>query len=173
MRATRYYGAALGSRAAGPLTFDHALRIGAPATRILAAFFDPAALSAWWQVARSVTVARPLGVYAVEWSPTPFRDELLGRLGGVFYGTVVDFRPAREFFVGDAYWLPPDGDALGPMGLEVRCVAETATTRMRVVQSGFQTDARWRRYHTVVEAGWKTSLQRLKTYLEQGPPRHR
>ena len=27
----------------------------------------------------------------------------------------------REFFVADAYWLPPDGTPIGPMALEVIC----------------------------------------------------
>ena len=30
------------------------------------AFFDPNALTAWWQTSRSVTVPRVLGAYAVE-----------------------------------------------------------------------------------------------------------
>ena len=60
--------------------------IEAPADLVLMAFFDPAALGAWWQVVRSVTTPRALGPYAVEWRSTDFRDETLGRLGGVFRG---------------------------------------------------------------------------------------
>ncbi len=152
-----------------PVTFDHTLRINTAAARILAAFFDPVALATWWQVVRSVTVPRPLGVYAVEWEPTPFRDQMLGRLGGVFHGTVIDFRPGREFFIGDAYWLPPDTEALGPMGLQVRCAADGDATRVRVIQNGFEDDPRWSRYYTVIEGGWKMSLQSLKVLLEDGP----
>ena len=43
--------------------------------------------------ARSVTTPRALGPYAIEWRPTDFRDEILGRLGGVFRGTVMQFEP--------------------------------------------------------------------------------
>ena len=64
---------------------------------------------------------RPLGSYAVEWEPTEWRDEVLGRLGGTFHGTVMEFKPGREFFLADMYWLPPDGDPIGPMALEVTC----------------------------------------------------
>ena len=60
------------------------------------AFFDPGALGAWWQTARSVTTPRILGPYAVEWAPTDFKDEMLGRLGGTFHGTVMDYKAARE-----------------------------------------------------------------------------
>ena len=62
-----------------------------------------------------------MGIYAVEWAPTPDADELLGRLGGVFCGRVMEFLPGREMFVADAWWLPPDGDPIGPMALEVSC----------------------------------------------------
>ena len=63
-----------------PVTaFDHSILITAAPTRVLGAFFDPAALSTWWQTVRSVTTPQPLGVYAVEWLPTAEADDVLGR----------------------------------------------------------------------------------------------
>ena len=151
---------------------DVAVVIKAPATRVLKAFFDADALGAWWQTARSVTTPRMLGAYAIEWRPTDFRDETLGRLGGVFRGTVMQFDPARGFFVADAYWLPPDGDPIGPMALEVRCTAVTShgdepATHVRVTQSGFEESARWRRYYEVVGVGWERALHSLRMLLEK------
>src|SRR4029077_4944927 len=73
-------------RMAKPPTLDTSIVIAAPASRILKAFFDPNALNAWWRVAHAVTTPRAFGPYAIEWAPTDFRDELLGRLGGVFRG---------------------------------------------------------------------------------------
>jgi uncharacterized protein YndB with AHSA1/START domain len=141
--------------------------IGAPAGRVLKAFFDADALGAWWQVAHSVTTPRALGVYAIEWAPTDFRDDVLGRLGGVFRGTVVQFDPYKGFFVADAYWLPPDGDPIGPMALEVTLQTEaTGGTRVRVTQSGFEEGARWRRYYEVIGFGWERALASLKSLLE-------
>ena len=93
--------------------------IAAPPNRILKAFFEPEALNAWWQVAHAVTMPRVLGPYAVAWPATEFRDEVLGRLGGVFRGTVMQFQAGHGFFVADAFWLPPDGDPIGPMAFEV------------------------------------------------------
>ena len=104
--------------------FDHSVLINAPPKRVLEAFFDPIALAEWWQATRSVTTPRPLGVYAIEWEPTTELDEVLGRLGGVFHGQVIEYQPGREFFVADAWWLPPDGDPLGPMSLQVNCVID-------------------------------------------------
>jgi uncharacterized protein YndB with AHSA1/START domain len=141
--------------------------IAAPAATVLRAFFDPDALGAWWQVAHSVTIPRPLGPYAIEWVPTDFRDEVLGRLGGVFRGTVLQFQPSLGFFVADAFWLPPDGDPIGPMALEVACTAGGEGTLVEVTQTGFEESARWRRYYEVIGYGWERALTSLKSLLEK------
>ena len=98
---------------------DLSVVVNAPPSRVLRAFFDADALHAWWQAVHSVTTPRALGAFAIEWAPTDFRDEVLGRLGGVFRGTIVHFDAGTGFFVADAYWLAPDGDPIGPMALEV------------------------------------------------------
>jgi len=149
--------------------FDFSLLINAAPTRVLAAFFDPHALSQWWQTARSVTTPRPMGVYAVEWAPTPDADDVLGRLGGVFHGRVMEYLPGRELFVADAWWLPPDGDPIGPMALEVSCRMSGPVCRLQVKQTGFEETPRWRRYYAVVATGWRSSLAALKVYAEHGP----
>jgi len=142
--------------------------IAAPAGRVMRAFFDADALMAWWQVSRSVTTPRPLGPYVIEWAPTDFRDEMLGRLGGVFRGVVMQCDPGRGFFVADAFWLPPDGDPIGPMALEVTLKAEgDAMTRVRVTQTGYEENARWRRYYEVIGFGWERALASLKALLEK------
>jgi uncharacterized protein YndB with AHSA1/START domain len=147
--------------------FEHTLLINAAPTRVMAAFFEPRALAVWWQAVRSVTTPRPLGVYAVEWDPTPDADEVLGRLGGVFHGTVMEYLAGREFFVADAYWMPPDGDPIGPMALEVSCGMDGPACRLRVRQSGFDENPRWRRYYAVIARGWQLSLAELKHYVER------
>jgi uncharacterized protein YndB with AHSA1/START domain len=145
--------------------------IAAAPGQVLKAFFDADALGAWWQVVRSVTTPRALGPYAIEWAPTEFRDEILGRLGGVFRGSVMQFEPGTAFFVADCYWLPPDGDPIGPMALEVRCTPETngarTGTRLQVRQSGFEESHRWRRYYEVVGNGWDRALSSLRSILEK------
>jgi uncharacterized protein YndB with AHSA1/START domain len=142
--------------------------IAAPAGRVLRAFFDAAALSAWWQVQNSVTTPRALGPYAIEWTPTDFRDEILGRLGGVFRGTVIHFDTLHGFSVVDAFWLPPDGDPIGPMALDVTLQTEPGgATRVRVTQTGFEESARWRRYYEVIGFGWERALASLKALLEK------
>ncbi|MGE5243251.1 MAG: SRPBCC family protein [Betaproteobacteria bacterium] len=150
---------------------DVAIEIAAPAGLVLRAFFDPQALGAWWQTTHAVTTPRSLGVYAVQWAPTEFRDDLLGRLGGVFHGTVVQFTPERGFFVADAYWLPPDGDPIGPMALEVACTPagpdRPGVVRVHVTQRGCDESERWRRYYEVISFGWERALVSLKSLLEK------
>ena len=150
-----------------PTQFEQTLLIRCTPTRVMAAFFEPDALAVWWQAIRSLTTPRPLGVYAVEWEPTVERDDVLGRLGGVFHGTVMEYLPGRELFVADAWWLPPDDEPIGPMALEVSCMLEGASCRLRVRQSGFEDSARWRRYYAVIARGWQSSLASLKEHLER------
>lgn len=147
---------------------DQSLVIKAAPARVFAAFFDPAALAIWWQVVRSITVPRVLGVYAVEWEATAHRDEIFGPLGGVFYGRVVDLREGHEFFVADAWWLPPESHALGPMGLQVTCTPEGGGCRLRVRQQGGEDNERWRHYYAIIASGWRTSLETLRQRLEEG-----
>ena len=152
------------------LEISEQITVDAPAERVLMAFLDPRDLARWWQVERSVTVARPLGTYAVEWRTTDYRDEILGQLGGTFHGTVMEYKPDREFFVAEAFWLPPDGNPIGPMALEVRCEPQRArnpqVTLVKVTQRASEDGDRWKRYYDVIAPGWERALQSLKRYLE-------
>ena len=154
----------------GPLSYSSSISIIASPSRVMWAFFDAGALAHWWQTTRSVTIPRVLGAYAVEWDPTDFKDDVLGRLGGTFHGTVMDYKPDREFFVADAFWLPPDGNPVGPMALEVTVKAQRAKnpqiTLVSVTQRASEDGERWKRYYDVIAPGWDRALHSLKRYLE-------
>jgi uncharacterized protein YndB with AHSA1/START domain len=154
---------------AGTLAVERSVSVHATPVRVLRAFFDPGDLAIWWRAIRSVTVPRPLGTYAIEWAEREFADELLGTLGGTFHAVVVDYHPGTEFFLGDEYWSPPSGDAIGPMALEVRCVtqANALPTEVIVRQSAEDEGPRWQRYFQVIGPGWQTALADLKRYLEK------
>ncbi len=148
-------------------SLDVSTFVAAPPSIVMRAFFDRQALGAWWQVAHAVTTPRPLGPYVIEWPPTEFRDDVLGRLGGVFRGTIMQFHATQGFFVADAYWLPPDGDPIGPMALHVTVRPEQNGTQLTVTQTGFEDSDRWRRYYEVVAVGWERALAGLKALLEK------
>lgn len=149
--------------------FAHSLVINAPPAAVLDAFFDADALAAWWQVTRSVCIPRSLGGYAIEWAPTEWRDDLLGRLGGAFHATVIEFVPGRQFFLADAYWIPPDGDPIGPMAFEATCSLQgDGSTLLHVRQSGCDASSqRWLRYYDVIRTGMMVALEELKKHLEE------
>jgi uncharacterized protein YndB with AHSA1/START domain len=181
-----------------PVKLDHTVDIAAPPVRVMAAFFDPQALATWLKVSRSLATPRPLGVYALEWPTSTSRDEILGPLGGVLHGTVIDHKAGRSFFVANVYWLPPEGDPIGPMALEVTCTARgriqamlgtlktrvqellgsrrdlvadppsQVSTTLRVMQSGYEEGDQWRRYYEVIAKAVPEALDRLKRYLEEG-----
>lgn len=150
--------------------FEQNLIINASPEAVFTCFFSPDALRAWWQAIRSVTTPVPFGVYAIEWAVTPYRDELLGPLGGVFHGTVVDVRPGQQFLVADAWWIPPEGPPLGPMALQITCQTEGHGCKLHVRQDGYEPSPRWRRYYAVTSRGWQVSLTALKRYAEAPPP---
>lgn len=149
--------------------FDHSLAIAASPTRILDAFFDSQDLSSWWHVARSLCLPRALGSYAVEWPATDWTDDVLGRLGGALRGTVIEFNAGRQFFIADAYWLPPDGEPIGPMALEASCTGLGERALLRVRQSGWEESRRWSRYYEILASNMTASLDDLKRYLESRP----
>ena len=147
--------------------FTHTLTIHAPPGAVLDAFFDHDALASWWQATRSLCVPRPLGSYALEWAPTEWKDEVLGRLGGAFRGTVIEYRKEREFFIADAFWLPADGDPIGPMALEVRCSVNGYRTQLHVRQSGWEESRRWTRYYEMLASTLPAALEELRGYVEK------
>ena len=105
----------------------------------------------------------------MEWLSTEFADEVLGRLGGVFHGTVMDYRPGTHFFVADAYWQPPDGDPIGPMALDVHCRprGNGRSTEVTVRQTGDNGGPRWRRYFDLMGRGWERALIDMKDHFDR------
>ena len=150
--------------------------IAAPPARVMAAFFDEHDLKSWWQITRVMTVPRPLGMYAIEWESTDFKDDVLGRLGGAFHGTIIDYRPNAAFFLAEAFWQPPDGDPIGPMALEVQARPHgpgARQTMLTVRQSGEGEGPRWERYFQIMDRGWESALLELRDFMDREAQRTR
>lgn len=143
--------------------------IQAPPARVMQAFFTDTDLKGWWGATRAFTLPRTLGTYAVEWDSTDFKDDILGRLGGTFHGTVIDYRPNAAFFLAEAYWQPPDGDPIGPMALEVQCRphGNGRQTMVTVRQSAEGDGPRWERYFSIMGRGWEGALLEMKDYIDR------
>jgi uncharacterized protein YndB with AHSA1/START domain len=151
------------------LDVTQTILVQAPPARVMQAFFNDADLKGWWQVTRAFTVPRPLGMYAIEWESTDFKDEILGRLGGALHGKVMDVRPNTSFFLADVYWQPPDGDPVGPMALEVKCKAHGngRQTMVTVKQSGEGEGPRFERYFEIMNRGWESALSEMKAFIDR------
>lgn len=156
------------ARPPGPPSFQARVEVGAPAVRVMQAFFSHTDLAYWWEADRSVTVTRPSGPYAITWKPSDAKDEVLGQLGGTLHGTVMDYTPDRAVFIADVYWQPPASEPLGPMALEIICRPEADPGRTTVIvrQSASEDGPRWQRYFALTEQGWGEALATLKDYLE-------
>lgn len=143
--------------------------IQAPPARVMQAFFTDTDLKGWWGVTRAFTVPRPLGMYAIEWESTDFKDDILGRLGGALHGRVMDFRANQSFFLAEVYWQPPDGDPIGPMALEVQCRphGNGRQTMLTVKQSGEGEGPRFERYFSIMNRGWEGALTEMKNYFDR------
>lgn len=148
-------------RRVDPTSLDAVRDLAAPPDAVFAAFFDPDQVARWWHARRAVLTPRPLGIYALDWGIDDTADPLLGRLGGVLHGTVIDVRAGREFFLADAYWLPPDGDPVGPMAVHVTCEGTATGTRVRLQISGCDDSVRWRRFYRVLGGQWTDALARI------------
>ena len=141
----------------------------APPARVMQAFFTDADLKSWWGVTRAFTVPRPLGMYAIEWESTDFKDEILGRLGGALHGRVMDFRANQSFFLAEVYWQPPDGDPIGPMALDLKCRphGDGRQTMLTVKQSGEGEGPRFERYFSIMNRGLEGALAEMKDYFDR------
>jgi hypothetical protein len=119
--------------------FSHEMRVAAPPAAVLDAFFNAKALGEWWGASSSRCEPRPLGEYVISWSaPAEDRaliggaatpdggataaydpaDILLDRRGEL-RGTVMEFRPGREFFVAELFWTREGAPPTGPMAREM------------------------------------------------------
>ncbi len=155
-----------------PLKLDVSLDITAPVELVFHAFFDAPALSAWHNTSRSIAIPRLLGPYVLEWLPSAERDEVLGRMGGVFRATVMHIEPNDHVFLADAFWLPPDAGPLGPLSVQMTFTSSAtpdgrASTLVRVVMTGFDDGVRWKRYLGLATTQWQTALGILKMLLEK------
>jgi uncharacterized protein YndB with AHSA1/START domain len=154
------------------LKLDVTLDITAPVDLVFDAFFDSPALGAWHGTSRSIAIPRLLGPYVLEWPPSVERDEMLGRLGGIFRATVMHIERNDHVFLADAFWLPPDGGPLGPLAVQITFTPQatpdgTSSTLVRVVMTGFDDGVRWKRYLGLATTQWQRALSVLKMLLEK------
>jgi hypothetical protein len=161
--------------------FSHEVRIAAPPAAVLDAFFNAKALGEWWGASRSRCEPQPLGEYVISWdrlsdehgavnggaaAPARPADILLDRRGEL-RGTVMEFRPGREFFVAELFWTRDGAPPTGPMALEASCVTRELDTALTIRYSAAEDAPGWALHRHELARLVPREMTALKGYLEQ------
>jgi hypothetical protein len=171
---------------------SHEVRVAAPPAAVLDAFFNAKALGEWWGASSSCCEPRPLGEYVISWSAladerdpaealvdsagdsvnevelarSGVTDMLLDRRGEL-RGTVMEFRPGREFFVAELFWTREGAPPTGPMALEASCVTRELDTALTVRYSAADEAPGWALHRHELARLVPREMLALKGYLER------
>lgn len=130
--------------------------------KVLEAFLRHEHLKAWWGVARSLVEPKAGGLYTLAWDVSPNGMKYISS------GIISELIPAEYLMIKNYVYLNPEKQILGPMELEVDLLAtEQNTTKVGVVQSGYQYGSDWDWYYNTVLEAWPATLELLKNYLEK------
>jgi hypothetical protein len=160
--------------------FSHEVRVAAPPAAVLDAFFNATALGEWWRASHSRCEPRPLGDYVISWAAIPpERDgagggtpesshpDLVVDRHGELRGTVMEFRPGREFFVAEMFWTRDGATPVGPMALEASCAVEELATVLTVRYGAADDAAGWPLHCHELARMVPREMAALKAYLER------
>jgi uncharacterized protein YndB with AHSA1/START domain len=154
--------------------FSHEMRVAAPPAAVLDAFFNAKALGEWWGASSSHCEPRPLGEYVLSWA-RPAEQDSAGGLGldiglerhGELRGTVMEFRPGREFFVAELFWTRDGAPPTGPMALEASCVTRELDTALTIRYSAADDAPGWALHRHELARLVPREMMALKGYLER------
>ena len=106
----------------------------------------------------------------MEWLPTLFATRCSDRSAACSTARWWTTGPSRGSWSPRPLAVPAaSSEPVGPMALHVdlRAGSPAAITQLRVLQTGGDDTARWRRYYDMMASGWTGSLAALKNYLER------
>lgn len=134
--------------------------VDAAAEEVIAAFLEPEALRAWWNVERALIEPEVGGIYALAWGITDrgFQYvttgivEALDRSGHLRIGRYTYFHPQRGIF--------------GPMTLTVEALCRNGgLTAMCITQDGYRQGADWDWYYAAVDQAWPQVAKGIAQYV--------
>ncbi len=144
--------------------FSHEVRVAAPPAAVLDAFFNAKALGEWWGASSSHCEPRPLGGYVITWAGASETD--IDRRGEL-RGTVMEFRPGREFFVAELFWTRAGAPPTGPMALEASCATRELDTALTVRYSAADEAPGWALHRHELARLVPREMMALTDYLER------
>jgi uncharacterized protein YndB with AHSA1/START domain len=119
-----------------------------------------------WLCEGALVGLRPGGNWAVG-----FTDDR-GMTEATVLGKIAEFERGRRLVVEDISYEPRVGEALSGIRLELSIAEREGGCLVTVVQDVPDAGPAYARYRGEAEAGWESSLEDLKKYLE-GPRRRR
>jgi uncharacterized protein YndB with AHSA1/START domain len=139
--------------------------IHAPAADVFDAFTRVSELLSWLCEGALVGL-RPGGNWAVGFT------DARGLTEATILGKIAEFERGRRLVVEDISYEPAAGEALSGIRLELTIEEREGGCLVTVAQDVPDEGPAFVRYRGEAEAGWATSLEDLKAYLE-GPRRRR
>jgi hypothetical protein len=134
--------------------------IEAKPDKILQAFLRQEHLHKWWGVSRSLIEPKAGGLYTLAWEINESGFKYISS------GIIAELIPAEYLMIRNFVYLNPEKQILGPMELEIDLlVVDEKTTKVGVVQSGYQYGNDWDWYYDAVVQAWPFALEQLEKYL--------
>lgn len=141
------------------------ISIRATAAEVFDAFTRVSELLSWLCEGALVGL-RPGGNWAVGFT------DARGLTEATILGKIAEFERNRRLVVEDISYEPAIGEALSGIRLELTIAEREGESLVTVTQEVPDAGPEYSRYRGEAEAGWETSLEELKKYLE-GPRRRR
>jgi uncharacterized protein YndB with AHSA1/START domain len=142
-------------------TVETTVHVVASPQRVLRSFVDPHDLQGWWKVSRSLTQARPGGVWSVTWD-----DYGPEKTHHAWVGTVEAVTSDR-LSIGHLVMIEPGRPLFGPLQLEIVVEPDEDGTALTVYHRGYQAGEHWDWMHDTVAAGWQHVLGDMRTWFAQ------
>ena len=138
--------------------------IEAKPDKILQAFLRQEHLHAWWGVARSLIEPKAGGLYTLAWEISEQGIKYISS------GIIAELIPFEYLMIRNFVYINYEKQILGPMELEIDLIKiDEKTTKVGVVQSGYQYGSDWDWYYNSVVQAWPQTLELLAEYLT--PPK--
>jgi hypothetical protein len=81
-------------------------------------------------------------------------------------GIITVFNPSKELLIDHFVYFNPEKQILGPTYLAIKFEENNSSTRIRLVQGGYQHGSDWDWFYEAVKDAWPKVLGDLKKYLE-------
>lgn len=134
--------------------------VNCSAINVFNAFIEPSKLKGWWNAERCLVEAKQGGVYSLAWNVSKQGFQYIST------GIITVFNPAKELFIDHFVYFNPEKPILGPTYLAIKLDENGSSTRVRLVQGGYQYGGEWDWFYEAVKDAWPKVLQNLKQYLE-------